>query len=58
LVEPYATASGLHADSAGQMNDDIALVGQFIHDQLIQHRTLHEAQPRMPYNGIQVGKSV
>jgi hypothetical protein len=40
------------------MDDDIALVGQFIHDQLIQHRARHEAQPRMPYGGIQVGKSV
>ena len=46
-----------HADRPGQVDDHIALVCQFVDDELVQHGTVHEPQPRVGPDGVQVGQA-
>ena len=42
--------------AAGQVDHHIALMREFVDDEFVQHRTVHETQPRMGPDAIEVGE--
>ena len=46
----------LHADRCGQVDHHIALVREFVDDLLVEHGTVHKAQPWVEPDAIKVGE--